>query len=479
MARESQTLQIFLIVFVMLTVIAGAAAFLGWKNYGEAKIEAADAQKKAQEAQQQASAAQADAAKLKQMIGAATTDAVNAVQDEFNKEIQLYGATLPADKKAYREVVKSLADTLQDREAKLGKEGIRNQDLENRLTTREQEALARIQKEKDRADKAEADRTAQKDTFDDDRKKMKDLSNGLAGQLDKVKEESGAATAKLQASVDQYVAYLKRSREDVKLLRREKEEMTRPTFEVADGKIVWVNQRDGMVYINLGQSDALNQLTTFTVYDANTNDVTKATKKASIEVTKILGPDMAEARILEDKFGDPILQGDVIYTPLWKPGQQKHFVLAGVMDVDGDGKSDLELVRKLIQLNGGAIDSYWDGKMRASLTGRPEEPSMTSRTDYLILGTPPGPESPPALINDFTAMKTEAERLVIKQLSLRDMLAQMGYKSQSQIQRFGPGVTSREVRLPKSEDLQRASRGNVSPLFQPRQPPRSGAYGGY
>ena len=36
-ARQDQTLQIFLIVFIFLFLVSAVSAYLGWKGYGEAE----------------------------------------------------------------------------------------------------------------------------------------------------------------------------------------------------------------------------------------------------------------------------------------------------------------------------------------------------------------------------------------------------------------------------------------------------------
>ena len=82
-------------------------------------------------------------------------------------------------------------------------------------------------------------------------------------------------------------------------------------------------------------------------------------------MTKLPDSHMAEARIVEDKYGDPIITGDVIYTPVWRPGQQRHFALAGIMDINGDNKSELDLVRRLITMNGGVVDAIAEGDMKS------------------------------------------------------------------------------------------------------------------
>ena len=70
-----------------------------------------------------------------------------------------------------------------------------------------------------------------------------------------------------------------------------------------------------------------------------------------------LGDRLSEARILEDTPSNPIIGGDVIHTPAWSPGQRVHFALAMKMDINKDGIDDYEMVKNIIQMNGGVIDA--------------------------------------------------------------------------------------------------------------------------
>ena len=54
------------------------------------------------------------------------------------------------------------------------------------------------------------------------------------------------------------------------------------------------------------------------------------------------------------------MAGDKVFTPLWSPGQQNHFALTGIMNLDGDGRNQLSVVRGLINENGGAVDCWLD-----------------------------------------------------------------------------------------------------------------------
>ena len=65
-----------------------------------------------------------------------------------------------------------------------------------------------------------------------------------------------------------------------------------------------MNQYNRTVWINLGRADGLEPQITFSVYSGDTDNLAKATKKASIEVTQITSDHMAE-RVVEDKNSDP------------------------------------------------------------------------------------------------------------------------------------------------------------------------------
>src|SRR4029078_6892055 len=89
-----------------------------------------------------------------------------------------------------------------------------------------------------------------------------------------------------------------------------------------------------------------------------TQNTAKAKQKGTIEVTRVLDEHLSEARITSDDPKNPILSGDRIYSPAWHRGKQLHFALTGIIDVNGDGISDLQIVRNLITLNGGVLDAY-------------------------------------------------------------------------------------------------------------------------
>ena len=148
----------------------------------------------------------------------------------------------------------------------------------------------------------------------------------------------------------------------------------------------------------------------------------KAAQKARIEVTEVGGPHRAMARILEDKNTDPIVPGDKIATPLWSPGQQKHFALVGFLDLAGNGKDDHEGVKNLVKLNHGVIDGDTDAK--GKFVGQ-----LTVNTTWLIVGDPPAQSASPEAMKSYTDTINEAKRQGVRTISLADLKEQMGYRS--------------------------------------------------
>jgi len=239
---------------------------------------------------------------------------------------------------------------------------------------------------------------------------------------------------------------------------------------VPNGEITWVNQRNNTVWINLGKADALRRQITFSVYPADLTNLTIKGKKASIEVTQILGDHLAEARVLEDDVANPITPGDKIYTPLWSPGEKRRFALAGIMDLDGDGKSDLQTVMNLIAVNGGVVDCYIadSGPNKNKMVGR-----ITVNTNCLILGDAPT-EGNADQIPAFSKITDDAKQLRLPIIQLGDMLQRMGWKNLTPVVRFGRGANPNDFRAKPDEGFQRKSTGNVSGIYQKRDPMKVG-----
>lgn len=245
-----------------------------------------------------------------------------------------------------------------------------------------------------------------------------------------------------------------------------------PPAESKMGELVYVDPLGKQGVINLGKKDNLSRGITFSVYEPN--NLTEYGMKGTIEVLSVSEEREAEVIIYNNDDADPISVGDVIYTPTWAPGFEEHFAIAGFIDIDGDNKSDLNEVIRLIEQNGGIVDAYQrdDGKNAGRMSG-----AVTSETSWIVLGRKPDEKSQEAYLITYTNMTKAADDFNTKQIQLNDLLRKMGYRPSAATQDF-------DVR-PNVGSLKRVSTGSVSGLYSDenaeetpakRTPPRRSAY---
>jgi hypothetical protein len=217
------------------------------------------------------------------------------------------------------------------------------------------------------------------------------------------------------------------------------------------------------VWINLGSADALRRQVTFSVFDADRTDPAKADQKGSIEVTRILGDHMAEARITSDDVRNPILTGDRIYSQVWHRGKQLRFALTGVMDLNDDGTNDIQLARDLVELNGGVVDAYLDDD--GKVVGE-----MTVNTRYLVLGKFPEEGHRAAMQRGFQQMSEDAKTNGVEIITLDKFLNQVGYAPTDRVVELDESARSADFPADTGAASRTSDpRGNPN-LFRPRSP---------
>jgi len=471
MARENQGLQIALIVFVMLTLILGVTTFVFYRQYDDANTKALAAEKEKTTVDQNLKKAQDDIARLKQILGFGATDTMEVVDQEVNRDRQVAGASLPEADRVYRKMVQHLNDTVQKKNQALAAAEKEKQDLQNKLAANEQAAAARIKELQDTVTKTGADLQQVTAAYADARTKLNAQKDELLGEKTSLEEKIKKDTGALQVLVAQRDKVITNAQSMNEKLRKDMDALVQETFETALGKVMWVNQRMGRVYINLGEADGLRRLTNFGVFSSDTDDVSRSKKKASIEVVEIIGPHMAEARITQDDPKNPIQLGDLVFTPIWAPGKRIRFALAGLMDLDGDGRSDLQRVRDLVTVNGAVIDAYQDATGKTDINSKIVG-EITTDTNYLVIGEGADEKSSRQFRSNVTKMIDDAKANLVKQIKLSDLLERMGYREVDRVVRFGPGANPADFRPQPPEGGVPVSSGYVSPLYQPRNPPR-------
>ena len=453
-------------VFVLLTIVFGVSTFIFFSQYREARDRATAATQKASEDSNRARDALAQMEQLKKMVGFAATDTVESIQGLFNGDMDKYAKTYPKDMQFYRPALTRMAEALKEKDESLTNEQASVAKLKADLVALDNFTKVEIAKHDQNAKDAQKDKEDETNKFGVDRKKLEDELAKMNGTLTQNRKASDAAQADLTNKLVVATDGLKERGDHLVKTKKKLEDIQSTTPpEKFQGEVRWVNQHQGIVWIDLGRADALQPRTTFSVYAAGPGEMTEIGKKASIEVTEVLGNHLAQARILDDRAANPIVPGDKIFTPVWSLGEKRHFAIVGLIDLNGDGRYDPEELRRLhtlIEMNGGVVDAPLDaeGKRRGK---------MTLDTRYLIEGQKPDASSSPGQLEDFSLMTDDAAKLRVESIALEKFLNRMGWSRESQVLLFG-GEGNIPISTEKTPPI---SRGRINDLFKPRQPPRS------
>jgi hypothetical protein len=151
-----------------------------------------------------------------------------------------------------------------------------------------------------------------------------------------------------------------------------------------DWRIVELDKKGTMPYINLGSADGLKPQTTFSIHSLGLNGQLNLTPKGTLEVVRVIGPHLARARVtsIRDSKADPIVKGDRLFNPTWDPHRRKHVAIAGLADLGGEGIDSAEDFRRLLARQNVDVDAYIDTRGKEPVL----KGDVTSKTDYLVLG---------------------------------------------------------------------------------------------
>ena len=440
--REGQGLQIAVIIFAMLTIILAITTFIFYSQAQTAMKEKEDAVK-AQGATQSENSKLLYRVRAYQLVlgmeggtqenldlakSSAGDDAeVTSVLDNFAKDMATY---VPEQGQPPTATYRTLPAYFL---AALAKKNVSVVDANDLTKQAEAKQAADFTAQSNRAKAAEDAAAMARNDLATEQTKLNDVRTQTLAEKDVLAKQIATSAARHKAEYDKLAAErdaqttVNTSLQQTVTAQKDRlstlESQQVDLFENPDGKITWVNQRQQLVWLNLGRSDGLLRQTTFSVYDHDENGVANAEPKGRLEVVRIVGDHLAEARILEDKPSNPILPGDVVHTPSWSPGQRIHFALAGKIDINKDGVSDFDLLKNIILINGGVIDAEVreDGKPSGKLT---------VGTRYLVLGEPPDDKSSENALTEFSTIRQQATQTGTATIDVPKFLEMMGWKAE-------------------------------------------------
>ena len=433
-SKDNQNLQIIIIVLALgfIGMSVGLLFVNNSRKTAEARADKADEQ--AKEANKDERELQTEANTYKQYMGVDEADTYETVQKTFEEDMAEYAGSFEESSQKYRTILQIISEendklALSELAAKQ-----REQQLNGRLLSLQKETKGQIAEFSKAANQAQQELASEQNKFRDQYTQINAEKNEIADQLAEKREQIDDMAAKHSETQELLNIKITKLERVIEILKNN-QAIPDPYAQPADGLVRWVNQREGKVRINLGEMDHLRPQVTFSVYSSDANDVNGAQSKASVEVTRIIGAHMAEARITSDQATRPIVEGDKVYSQVWNRGRQVGFAITGVIDFDGDGRSDLDQLRGVIELNNGKIDAVpgEDGTI---------DGEMTVDTRYLILGKYPDDarRKSNAIRDAWQVMNDEANTLNIEGITLNEFLSLMGWNANAKTVKLGTGA---------------------------------------
>ncbi|WP_417397924.1 hypothetical protein [Gimesia chilikensis] len=473
-ASKPTAVHFSLIFFVMLTLICGVMAYLNYKDLAEANAKLNQAESNARTSDAAVRKLDEELQALKKLIG--------NEQDEIGLDNKTPNTVIGATEQD----IKTHADVLAE-------PTIKNTLI--KLSTQLNQTKNQLAQEQADKNKLEAQFLALKGELDkvvDQHRTARDGAEKDLADTQKVKEEEVSAKdqqiAALQKENEEILIELDQLRETnaktikdlenknntyaslIDTLRSRLTEVQKVSFEKPDGVIRTVDNSTGVVWINLGEADRLPKRMTFSVYRKAHQGIGRGEEDiiGAIEVTKILGPHLSEARIVSDDIYQPISPGDPIYTPLWGVGRPETFAISGIIDLDGDGKSDMDLLQRIIENANAKIDNI------VTENGERTGNGLTVHTKFLVIGESPNVDSAKTdeqrdkmqqVLAKMKEIREEARLKAVRVIGINDFLSYIGYKPQRRLHTPGSGIASPIKAGAKKTGVSASSSGQVSGVF--------------
>lgn len=481
--------QAYVITMAFVSVGLLLGMFFLWRSYGDLKTQFQDQGTQLSTARSQYATSNERVERLRSMLGYgeyteadltqmaakfANDELLSEVEKDFAEQMKLFPPAQAANEKNLLKLPKFLLDTIR----------LRNEQIaaaRDREETNQTEHVRAIQGERDarkaavvKREAAEADLESARQTHAAEIDRLNKEKEDALAKFDRYKTDMDRQKAKLNAEVQRLTKVSTDQAETIQIQMDIINQFRNPDFAAPQGDIVKVANGGTEVWIDLGSDDGLRTGVPFSVIDESAINISEAVPKAKLVVTGIVSGDLCRARVIKSDFRNPVVTGDKVYSPAWRPGRTVGFALVGMMDVNGDRQNDIEQVRALIQLSGGKIDEEMDdnGNRRADGGG------MTANTSFLVLGTDmtvKANASPELLAQQkakaelYAKFVAEARQKGIIQISLDKL---MGYlKTEGSDRTIPLGERIRAEDFPNRPSVARPfSRGKVSEQFQKRQP---------
>jgi hypothetical protein len=425
--RENKGLQLAVILFASLTVVLCVSTYVYFQKHQNEQARAQRLQTRVSELEQQNGQLAADVQAVKAVVTERSTATVVDVQADHQRDARHVHPELAAQATpTYQRLVGHLLNAISsvvERELRVRADLLAaREDLTNQRQLHETELGVYHRASAAREAEITHERTAHRQARAD----MVKHTDTLLAHAQRQSAEIASQRVRFDEMQDALNGQIDRTKREYQIVRKNWEDLQVDDFEKPQGQVTFADARSRAVAIDLGSRDFLRRGVVFLVYDEQISSLKDAKAKGAIEITRIVDARSAEGKILWDVVANPILSGDVVHSIVWQPGGQRTFALAGLLDLDDDGRDDADQVRALIERWGGTIEASVDAQ--GALTGK-----LTAETRYVVVGKRPlrpKPEDagkapgPPA----YDEMLAQAKDLGVDQISLSKLLDLVEYQ---------------------------------------------------
>ena len=370
-ARDDSVIRGSLIACLIFLVLSLALNFLLWRSANTSSADATAAGDRLRTVQENVTSQENQLRRLKAMLGvggftqaeidemkqnASADPEMQAIEDRFTKDMAYFGAEVDAQNRNYPALPEYLVAAIRTRNEQYGMalddtNKIRTDADADIANARKQQELA--EEQRDAANKKVATLSQE---FDEDRARMNTDNEKNRDKLTTLSQDFDAFRQTARTEANQLVGKNKQMQSTIDTQKLQLNQLRADKFETTQGEIRYVVAGGNVVTINLGSADALRPGVTFGVIDGDETRLQDAKVKATIQVSQIQGPHLAQGRVVaRPNISSPIIPGDKIFSPFWAPGRVVKIALAGDIDIDGDGRSDNSAIKGQILAAGAEV----------------------------------------------------------------------------------------------------------------------------
>ncbi len=311
---------------------------------------------------------------------------LDAIAAQFVQDMAYLGTDVEPFERNYPRVPTYLVNAIRSRNEQYGQ--ARDEAKQIRVQADSDVANARAAEDMaiQRRDELQKTLESEQQKFTEDRNRINQQQEETRDSLTKMSRDYTGYQKKATVEKNQLSLKAEQLKNTIETQRQQLNVLRNPKFETTQGEVRHVMFSGEVVTINLGSADALRPGVTFGVIDRDETRLQDAKVKATIQVTKLRGDHLAEARVVaRPALETPIIEGDLIYSPFWAPGRRVKIALAGDIDIDGDKRPDNDALAGMIKAAGaevtarisaeGAIEGTLDATIRFLVIG--EDPEVS------------------------------------------------------------------------------------------------------